>query len=113
MGEWSGSCCRTGAVGESHAPECGFGATSSRGCSMDHCCIDDVANAERKEKRKEGIAAKRREEAQEEERQKEEVKKEEGKEEEAEENKRKKAWKEKRKKEWRKRHGLKPTAQVS
>ena len=41
-GNWAGSCCRAGAVGAQHAPECGAEATSSRGCSLNHCCIDDV-----------------------------------------------------------------------
>ena len=66
-GVWSGSCCRAGAVGAEHAPECGFGATSSRGCSMNHCCIDDASQALRKKKREEGIARRRREEAEREE----------------------------------------------
>ena len=70
-GVWSGSCCRAGAVGADHAPECGFGATSSRGCSMNHCCIDDASQALRKKKREEGIARRRREEAEREEREKE------------------------------------------
>ena len=39
---------------------------------MDHCCIDDVGNALRKEKRTEGIAESKREEAQQQERKREE-----------------------------------------
>ena len=43
---------------------------------MDHCCIDDVGNALRKEKRTEGIAESKREEAQQQERKREESTKE-------------------------------------
>ena len=49
---------------------------------MDHCCIDDAGNALRKQKRSEGIAESKREEAQEQERKREESKKEEAKKEE-------------------------------
>lgn len=39
-GEWSGSCCRLGAVGKLTADTCGDG-TSARGCSAHHCCVED------------------------------------------------------------------------
>lgn len=43
-GNWSGSCCRLGAVGDQHAAECGGSKAgpSSRGCALHHCCIDDL-----------------------------------------------------------------------
>ena len=34
---WSGSCCRLGAVGPLGAPEC-----ENRGCTMNHCCVQDA-----------------------------------------------------------------------
>jgi hypothetical protein len=39
-GEWSGSCCRLGAVGEQSSPDCG-----DRGCVMSHCCVIDTDSA--------------------------------------------------------------------